>query len=67
MNLIEILKDVKNEKFLSKNLMLFLFLLKTLIVGTCWNSLVEAVLISTHNSLCFEANIRKIVCLCSEP
>ena len=36
----------------------FLFLLKTLIVGTCLNRLNEAVLTSTHN-LCFGAKIRK--------
>ena len=37
----------------------FLFLLKTLIVGTRYNRLGEAVLMSTHN-LCFGAKIRKI-------
>ena len=35
------------------------FLPKTLIVGTCWNRLVEAVLMSTHN-LCFGSKIREI-------
>ena len=41
----------------------FLFLLKTLIVGTRLNRLSEAVLTSTHN-LCFEAKIRKNVYPC---
>ena len=39
-------------------LIFFLFLLKTLIVGTRLNRLIEAVLTSTHN-LCFGAKIRK--------
>ena len=41
----------------------FLFLLKTLIVGTRRNRLNEAVLTSTHN-LCFRAKIRKNVYPC---
>ena len=41
-----------------KTLIFFLFLLKTLIVGTRWNRISEAVLTSTHN-LCFCAEIRK--------
>ena len=36
----------------------FIFLLKTYIVGTRYNSLGEAVLTSTHN-VCFESKIRK--------
>ena len=38
----------------------FLFLLKTLIVGTRQNRLSEAILTSTHN-LCFRAKLRKIL------
>ena len=49
----------KNDKFQMKFLIFFLFLLKTLIVGTRWNRLSEAVLTSTHN-LCFRAKIRKM-------
>ena len=41
----------------------FLFLLKTLIVGTRNNRLIEAVLTNTHN-LCFGAKIRKKVYPC---
>ena len=41
----------------------FLFLLKTLIVGTRKNHLSEAVVMSTHN-LCFRAKIRKNVYPC---
>ena len=51
----------KNVNFQIKFLIFFLFLLKTLIVGTRLNRLneaVEAVLTSTHN-LCFGAKIRK--------
>ena len=37
---------------------IFIFLLKTYIVGTRYNRLIDAVLTSTHN-LCFRAKIRK--------
>ena len=50
----------KNDNFQMKifNKKVFLFLHKTLIVGTRLNRLIEAVLTSTHN-LCFGAKIRK--------
>ena len=48
----------KNDNFRRIFSILFLFLLKTLIVGTRQNRLTEAVLPSTYN-LCFGAKIRK--------
>ena len=39
-----------------KNVIIILFLLKTLIVGTRYNRITEAVLTSTHD-LCFRAKI----------
>ena len=54
-----IFRDVKIENFLLKIFDIFKILLKTLIVCTCYNRLVEAVLTHTHN-LCFEAKIRKV-------
>ena len=48
----------KKDQFQMKNCDFFLFLLKTLIVGTRLNRLTRAVLTSTHN-LCFRAKIRK--------
>ena len=53
----------KKVIFRWKFMMVFLFLLKTLIVGTRWNRLNKAVLTSTHN-LCFRAKIRKNVYPC---
>ena len=53
----------KNVHFQMNFFIFFLFLLKTLIVGTRWNRLIEAVLTSTHN-LCFGAKIRKKVYPC---
>ena len=50
----------KNESFLKKILIFFIFLLKTSIVGTRYNRLGKAVLTSTHN-LCFWAQTRKIM------
>ena len=44
---------------MKKNVIFFLFLLKTLIVGTRSNRLKEAVLTSTHN-LCFRSKIRNM-------
>ena len=55
----EIFKVVENEIFCTKILIFFLFVFKTLIVGTRQNRLAEAVLTCTHN-LCFGAKIRKI-------
>ena len=53
----------KIENFIRKILIFSIFLLKTLIVGTHWNHLAEAVLTSTNN-LCFGSKIRKIgICL----
>ena len=49
----------KYVNFQMKNYNIFLILLKTLIVGTHKNRLIEAVLMSSHNQ-CFRANIRKI-------
>ena len=55
---------VKNEFFLDeKKMTIFLFLLKTYIVGTRWNCLIEAVLTSTHN-LYFKTKIRNYVYHC---
>ena len=45
----EILKGYKNNIFLGKKSIVFLFLLNTLIVGTRSNRLTEAVLTSTLN------------------
>ena len=51
----------KNGNFSHKKFRhFFIFLLKTLIVGTSLNRLGEAFLTSTHN-LCFGAKIRKIM------
>ena len=55
----EIFSAVKIEIFNGKCLIVFLFLLKTEIVGILLNRLGDAVLTSTHN-LCFEAKIRNI-------
>ena len=51
-NILKILPP-KNENFQIKNLIFFIVLLKTQIVGTRYNRLAEVVLTSTHN-LCFE-------------
>ena len=51
-----IVHSCKNDNFQIK--IVFLFLLKTLIVGTRKNRLTEAVLTSTHN-LCIRAKIQK--------
>ena len=53
----------KNINFQMKNCNIVLFFLKTLIVGTRYNRLSEAVLTSTHN-LFFGAKIRKNVYPC---
>ena len=53
----------ENDYFHMKNCNIFLFFLKTLIVGTRENRLSEAVLTSTHNQ-CFGAKVRKIVYPC---
>ena len=50
-NILKILPP-KNENFQRKILIVFVFLLKTKIVGTRYNRLGEAVLTSTHK-LCF--------------
>ena len=54
-NILQFFTAVKKIIFRRKIVMFFLFLIKTLIVGTCLNRLIEA---STHN-LCFRAKIRK--------
>ena len=51
--------EEKFENFIAKNLIFLIYLLKTLIVGTCENHLTEAILRSTHN-LCFGSKIRKV-------
>ena len=55
-NIQRIFSAVKIEKFIGKILIL---LPKTYIVGTCWNRLTEAVLMSTHN-ICFGSKVRKL-------
>ena len=59
MQYMEIFSSVKIESFIGKISILLIFLLKTLILGTRKNRLVEAVLKSIHN-LSFGAKIRKI-------
>ena len=60
MQYIAVFYGCKNDHFQIKKIVFcfVFFLLKTLIVGTGWNRLSEAVLTSTHN-LCFRAKIRK--------
>ena len=48
----------KNEVLDKKNLIFFIFLLKTYTVGTRWNRLTEAILTSTQN-LCFGQKYEK--------
>ena len=47
---------LKIKNFIGK---ILIFLLKTLIVGTCYKRVAKAVLTSTHN-LCFGSKIKKI-------
>ena len=52
-----IFSEAKIENFIGKMLILFLFMLKTLIVGTRKNRLAEVVLTSIRN-LCFGSKIK---------
>ena len=54
----------KNNNFHLIVFTIFIFLLKTQIVGTCLNRLSEGVLTRTHN-LCLRAKIRKNVYPCT--
>ena len=61
MQYMEIFSAVNIANFIRIILIFLIYLLKSLIVGTCQNRLAEAVLTSTHN-VCFGTNtcIRKI-------